>query len=246
MGKIFVVGIGPGGAEDTTPRAQAALAASDVLVGYTTYIDLVRDRYPGKEVIATPMTTEVERCKTCRDLALAGRTVAMVCSGDAGVYGMAGLVHQVCEGCPGLEIRVVPGVTAATAGAALLGAPLIHDFAVVSLSDALTPWEAIAKRLALAAEGDFVLCLYNPTSKRRPDTLKKAAAILLETLPPRTPCGLARRVGREGEESWLCTLEELAAQPADMFTTVFVGNHRTRVIDGRLVTPRGYEEKGTL
>ena len=246
MGKIFVVGIGPGGAEDTTPRAQAALAASDVLVGYTTYIDLVRDRYPGKEVVATPMTTEVERCKTCRDLALAGRTVAMICSGDAGVYGMAGLVCQVCEGSPGLEIQVVPGVTAATAGAALLGAPLIHDFAVVSLSDALTPWEAIAKRLALAAEGDFVLCLYNPASKRRPDTLKKAAAILLEILPPHTPCGLARRVGREGEESRLCTLGELGEQPADMFTTVFVGNRQTRVINGRLVTPRGYEEKGTL
>ena len=179
MGKIYVIGIGPGGAQETTPRAQAALAASDVLVGYTTYIDLVKEHYPGKDTIATPMTTEVARCRTCRDLALKGRTVAMICSGDAGVYGMAGLIHQVCEDAPKLEIEVIPGVTAATAGAALLGAPLVHDFAVISLSDALTSWGTIAKRLELAAEGDFVLCLYNPANKTRPDTLKKAADILL-------------------------------------------------------------------
>ena len=135
MGKIYVVGIGPGGPGDTTPRVEAALAASDVLVGYTTYIQLVRERYPEKEIVATPMTTEVERCRACRELALGGKTVSMVCSGDAGVYGMAGLVHQVCRDFPELEIQVLPGVTAATAGAALLGAPLVHDFAAVSLSD---------------------------------------------------------------------------------------------------------------
>jgi len=246
MGKIYVVGIGPGGAPDTTPRAEAALAASDVLVGYTTYLDLVKDRWPGKETVATPMTTEVERCRTCRDLALAGKTVAMVCGGDAGVYGMAGLVHQVCAGCPEVEIEVVPGVTAATAGAALLGAPLVHDFAVISLSDALTPWDTIQKRLELAAAGDFVICLYNPASKSRPDTLRRAADVLLEYCGPDTPCGLARKVGREGQESWLCTLGELGEQPADMSTTVFVGNSQTQVIGGRLVTPRGYEEKGML
>lgn len=246
MGKIYIVGIGPGGPGDTTPRAEAALAASDVLVGYTTYIDLVRDRYPEKEIIATPMTTEVERCKTCRDLARTGKTAAMVCGGDAGVYGMAGLVHQVCRDCPEVEIRVIPGVTAATAGAALLGAPLIHDFAAVSLSDALTPWETIARRLELAAEGDFVLCLYNPASRRRPDTLRRAAELLLRHRSPDTPCGLARNTGRPGEESWLCTLGELGEQRADMFTTVFVGSSRTQVLNGRLVTPRGYEEKGTL
>lgn len=246
MGKIYIVGIGPGGPGDTTPRAEAALAASDVLVGYTTYIDLVRDRYPEKEIIATPMTTEVERCKTCRDLARTGKTAAMVCGGDAGVYGMAGLVHQVCRDCPEVEIRVIPGVTAATAGAALLGAPLIHDFAVISLSDALTPWGTIEKRLALAAEGDFVICLYNPASKKRPDTLRRARDILLERRDPKTPCGLARSIGRPGETAWLCTLEELGEQGADMSTTVFVGSSRTRVIGGRLVTPRGYEGKGTL
>lgn len=246
MGKIYVIGIGPGGAQETTPRAQAALAASDVLVGYTTYIDLVKEHYPGKDTIATPMTTEVARCRTCRDLALKGRTVAMICSGDAGVYGMAGLIHQVCEDAPKLEIEVIPGITAATAGAALLGAPLVHDFAVISLSDALTPWGTIAKRLELAAEGDFVLCLYNPASRRRPDTLRQAAALLLRHRSPDTPCGLARRVGRPGEEAKICTLRELGEQRADMFTTVFVGSSQTRVVNGRLVTPRGYEQKGTL
>lgn len=246
MGKIYVVGIGPGGPGDTTPRVEAALAASDVLVGYTTYIQLVRERYPEKEIVATPMTTEVERCRACRELALGGKTVSMVCSGDAGVYGMAGLVHQVCRDFPELEIQVLPGVTAATAGAALLGAPLVHDFAAVSLSDALTPWETIARRLELAAEGDFVLCLYNPASRRRPDTLRQAAALLLRHRSPDTPCGLARRVGRPGEEAKICTLRELGEQQADMFTTVFVGSSQTRVVNGRLVTPRGYEQKGTL
>ncbi len=241
MGKIYVVGIGPGGPGDPPPRVEAALAASDVLVGYTTYIQLVRERYPEKEIVATPMTTEVERCRACRELALGGKTVSMVCSGDAGVYGMAGLVHQVCRDFPELEIQVLPGVTAATAGA-----PLVHDFAAVSLSDALTPWETIARRLLLAAEGDFVLCLYNPASKKRPNTLRQAAELLLRRRAPDTPCGLARRIGREGEESWLCTLGELGEQSADMFTTVFVGNSQTQVVNGRLVTPRGYEGKGTL
>lgn len=245
MAKLYVIGLGPGGAGETTPRAEAALGECEVIVGYTAYIDLIRERFPEKQLIATPMTTEVERCKACRDLVLSGKTAAMVCSGDPGVYGMAGLVCQVCEGF-GVEIEVIPGVTAATAGAALLGAPLIHDFAAVSLSDALTPWEEIEARLTLAARGDFVLCLYNPASKRRPDTLRRAADILLKVLPPETPCGLARLVGREGEESRICTLGELGEQPADMFTTVFVGCRRTKVIDGRLVTPRGYERKGTL
>ena len=246
MNKVYVVGIGPGGADQITPRAREAMNRAEVLCGYTVYIDLVRPLYPDKEVFTTPMTRERERCRRCLELARSGRTVAMLCSGDAGVYGMAGLVHQVCRDFPELEIQVLPGVTAATAGAALLGAPLVHDFAAVSLSDALTSWGTIAKRLELAAEGDFVLCLYNPASKTRPDTLKKAADILLGYCGPDTPCGLARRIGREGEESWLCTLGELGEQSADMFTTVFVGNSQTQVVNGRLVTPRGYEGKGTL
>jgi len=246
MGKIYVVGIGPGGAPDTTPRADAALAASDVLVGYNTYIDLIRDRYPNKDIFTSPMTAEVLRCKTCRRLAQEGKTVALVCGGDAGVYGMAGLIHQVCADAKRIQIEVIPGVTAATAGAALLGAPLVNDFAVISLSDALTPWETIQKRLELAAEGDMVLCLSNPASNSRPDTLRQAADILLEYCGPDTPCGLTKSIGREGQKSWLCTLEELGDQPADMTTTVFVGNSQTQIIGGKLVTPRGYEDKEAL
>ncbi len=246
MGKLYIVGLGPGGALDTTPRAEAALRESGVIVGYTAYIDLIRERFPEKELVASGMTTEVARCRLAVDRALEGRTVSVVCSGDAGVYGMAGLILQLCAPCPWLEVEIIPGVTAATAGAALLGAPLGNDFAAVSLSTALTPWETIERRLRAAAGGDFVLCLYNPASRSRPDTLRRAAEVLLELLPPETPCGLARNVSREGEESWLCTLGELPGQRADMFTTVLVGNSRTQVIHGRLVTPRGYEKKGAL
>ena len=245
-GKIYVVGLGPGGADQLTPRAAAALEKCGVLIGYTLYIDLIRDRFPGKELIATPMTTERERCRLCLERALLGQDAAMVCGGDPGVYGMAGLILQLCRDRPEVEVEVIPGVTAATAGAALLGAPLTHDFAAVSLSDALTPWEAIEKRLLLAAEGDFVLCLYNPASRRRPDTLARAAEILLTRLPGERPCGLARRVGREGESWETCLLRELPERQADMFTTVFVGNSRTALINGRLVTPRGYEKRGEL
>ena len=246
MGKIFVIGLGPGGADLTAPRAEAALRESQVIIGYTAYIDLIRERFPDKELIATPMTTEVDRCRLCLEKAREGLTVAMVCSGDAGVYGMAGLLYQLSADIPEIPLEVIPGITAATAGAALLGAPLTNDFAAVSLSDALTPWETIERRLRAAAAGDFVLCLYNPASKKRPDSLRRAAAVLLETLPPQTPCGLARNIARPGEESWLCTLGELGDQPADMFTTVYVGNSQTRVIGGKMVTPRGYEKKGAL
>lgn len=246
MGKLYIVGLGPGGAGDITPRAEAALRESRVIIGYTGYIDLIRDRFPDKEFLASGMTTEVSRCRLAVDRVLEGQTAAMVCSGDAGVYGMASLLLQICAPYPRMEIEIIPGVTAATAGAALLGAPLANDFAAVSLSTALTPWETIEKRLRAAAAGDFVLCLYNPASRKRPDTLRRAAEILLETLSPQTPCGLAQNVSREGERSWLCTLGDLPGQRADMFTTVIVGNSRTRVINGRLVTPRGYEQKGEL
>lgn len=241
--KLYVVGIGPGGADQMTPRACAAIEASDVIAGYTTYIDLVRPLIEGKELLQTPMKREIERCQSARDAALAGKTVAMICSGDAGVYGMAGLMHEVCAAHPDIEIEVVPGITAACAGAAVLGAPLIHDFAVVSLSDLLTPWEKIEKRLACAAQADFCLCLYNPSSKKRADYLKKACDILLTARAPETPCGYVRNIGRPGECGTVCTLAELRETEVDMFTTVFIGNSQTRVIGGKLVTPRGYENK---
>ena len=164
----------------------------------------------------------------------------MVCSGDAGVYGMAGLMYEVGRDYPRVEIQVIPGVTAALGGSALLGAPLGHDFCVISLSDLLTPWEVIEKRLEAAAEADFVLCLYNPASRTRKDHLARACRILLRYREPETLCGLARNIGREGEKIRLLSLEELKNTQADMFTTVFVGSSQTRNIGGRMVTPRGY------
>ena len=241
MNKIFVVGIGPGGREQMTRQALAALDEAQVLCGYTKYIELVRPLYPDKEVCQTPMTRELERCRMALELARSGKTVAMVCSGDAGVYGMAGPLLELARDFPEVEIQVVPGVTAALAGAALLGAPLMHDFCVISLSDLLTPWEQIAARLRCAAQGDFVICLYNPASSRRREHLRRACDILLEYRAPETVCGWTRQLGREGEETRLMTLSQLRDAQADMFTTVFVGSSATRALAGRMVTPRGYE-----
>lgn len=241
--KLYVIGIGPGGADQMTPRARAAIEASDIIAGYTTYIDLVRPLIGDREILQTPMKQEIDRCTRARDAALTGKTVAMICSGDAGVYGMAGLMHEVCADYPELDIEVVPGITAACAGAAVLGAPLIHDFAVISLSDLLTPWEKIEKRLDLAAQADFCICLYNPSSKKRADYLQKACDIMLKSKSLDTPCGYVQNIGRDGERGTVCTLAELRDTSVDMFTTVFVGNSQTRVIGGKLVTPRGYENK---
>lgn len=242
MNKLYLVGLGPGGEAYMTPVARAAMERSDVLCGYTVYIDLVRDLYPDKETYTTPMRQEVERCQWALEQAEQGRTVAMLCSGDAGVYGMAGLVLQLAENRE-VEIEVVPGVTAALSGAAVLGAPLMHDFCVISLSDLLTPWETIVKRLRCAAAGDFAICLYNPRSKHRPEHLRMACEVLLEEKSPDTPCGWVRNIGREGQEHGILTLAELGDAPIDMFTTVFIGSSATQVLHGRMVTPRGYEGK---
>ena len=241
MAKIVVVGLGPGGLSQMTGEAMEALRDSGVIAGYDLYIDLIRGAFPEKRFLWTPMRKEVDRCRLAVEEALKGNTVAMVCSGDAGVYGMAGLIYEVAEQMGEIEIEVVPGVTAALSGAAVLGAPLIHDFAVISLSDLLTPWELIEKRIRLAAEGDFVLCFYNPSSKKRFDYLRKACGLILAHRAPETPAGIVRNIGREGQESRVMTLAELRDTPVDMFTTVFVGNSRTKVIGGKMVTPRGYK-----
>ncbi len=244
MSKLSVVGLGPGAHADLTQKARRALETCDVIAGYTTYVDLVRGEFPHKEYLVTGMRGEVPRCRAAIETALAGRDVALVCSGDPGVYGMAGLVLELaCDmGCSdALEVEVVPGVTAATGGAALLGAPLMHDFCVVSLSDLLTPWEAIERRLRAAAQAGFVICLYNPCSHGRPDHLRHAAQILLEELPGQTVCGIAHNVGRADEGARVLRLDELAQAPADMTSVVFVGNATTRQIAGRMVTPRGYQ-----
>lgn len=241
LNKLYVVGIGPGAYEKMTIEAAEALKNSDVIIGYTVYVDLVKDHFPGKEFLTTPMKKEVERCVMAFEEAVKGKTVSMICSGDAGVYGMAGLMYEVGVGYPSVELTIIPGVTAATGGAAVLGAPLIHDFCLISLSDLLTPWEKIETRLLDAAHGDFVVCLYNPSSKKRHDYLMKACDLMMKYKSPDTVCGTVAQIAREGETAQVMTLRELRDTEVDMFTTVFVGNSQTKNIDGKMVTPRGYK-----
>lgn len=240
MSKLYVVGIGPGSAEDMTVRAMHALDDAQVIAGYGVYTDLVKPLFPDKEYLATPMRKEAERCRMAIEAAQSGKSVAMISSGDAGVYGMAGLILEMAEGLSDIEVEVIPGVTAALSGAAVLGAPLGHDFAVISLSDLLTPWDLIEKRLDLAAQADMCIAIYNPSSVKRADYLRRACEILLRHASPQTVCGVVRNIGREGEAMQVMTLAQLREYQADMFTTVFIGSSRTCVIDGRMVTPRGY------
>lgn len=240
MNRIYVVGIGPGSYDMMTIQAVKALESCDVIVGYTVYVDLVKEYFPQKEMMATPMKKEVERCRLAFEEASKGKNVAMVCSGDAGVYGMAGLMYEIGTEYPDCEVTVIPGVTAAVAGGAVLGAPLIHDFALISLSDLLTPWEKIEMRLECAAKADFVICLYNPSSKKRYDYLQKACDLVLRHKSPETVCGLVTNIGRDKEAYRILSLKELRDTQTDMFTTVFIGNSQTKAVDGRMVTPRGY------
>ena len=240
MSKLAVVGIGPGNYENMTIRADRALRECDVIVGYTVYVDLVKERYADKEFLTTPMLREVERCEMALETARGGKSVAMICSGDSGIYGMAALVYELRGENSEPEVEVVPGLTAACSGGAVLGAPLTHDFAVISLSDRLTPWETIENRLRCAAEGNFAIAIYNPASHGRPDHLKRACDILLRFLPEERLCGIVRNIGREGQSSRILTLGELQAADVDMFCTVFVGNSSTKVVNGALITPRGY------
>ena len=240
MNKIMVVGIGPGNYEQMTIQAAECLKSCDVIVGYTVYVDLVREHFPGKEFLTTPMRREAERCVLAFEEAKKGKTVAMICSGDAGVYGMSGLMFEIGKDYPGIQVEVIPGVTAALSGAAVLGAPLIHDFCLISLSDLLTPWEKIEKRLLCAAEADFAVCLYNPSSKKRYDYLQKACDLVMKYQSPDTVCGIVGYIAREGEVSRVMTLKELRDTQVDMFTTVFIGNSQTKELHGKMVTPRGY------
>ena len=238
--KIYVVGLGPGGLNEMTFRAKKVLDSTDVIVGYKVYVDLIKADFPGKKFISTGMRGEVERCKQALQEALKNQVVAVISSGDAGVYGMAGIMCQVAAEHPELDIEVVPGITAACSGAAVLGAPLISDFCLISLSDLLTPWEKIARRLECAAQGDFGICLYNPASSKRPDYLARACDLILKYQPASTPAGIVRNIGREGQFFKLTTLGNLGTEKVDMFSTVIIGNSQTRVINGRLVTSRGY------
>ena len=238
---VFAVGLGPGGPQFLTAQAQSALQQAEVLCGYTVYLDLIRPYFPDKTFYSTGMTKEIDRCRWALETARSGKTVALVCSGDAGVYGMASPLLELAEQFPAVTVEIVPGLTAALSGGAVLGAPLAHDFCVISLSDRLTPWVVIEKRLAAAAMGDFCVALYNPSSKGRPDYLEKAVRILLENgKSSETVCGLVRNIGREGQSHVILPLAQLEHTPVDMFTTVFIGNAQTRELQGRMVTPRGY------
>ena len=242
MAELYVVGVGPGDAANLTGAARTALDKAELICGYTVYAELLRPQYPDKKYYTTGMTGEMERCRHCLERAAAGETVALVCSGDAGVYGMAGPVLELAPAYPDAAVTVIPGVTAALSGGALLGAPLGHDFCAISLSDRLTDWALIEKRLRMAARGDFAICLYNPASRQRRDYLQRACDILLEEKRGDTVCGLARMIGRDGESFRVLSLKALRDAQADMFTTVFIGSSRTREIGGRMVTPRGYRK----
>ena len=240
MNKIYVIGIGPGSYEQMTIKVAEALKKCDVIVGYTVYVDLLREYFGEKEFLTTPMRQEVRRCEMAFEEAAKGRTTAMVCSGDAGIYGMAGLMYEIGEKYPDIELEIIPGVTAAIGGAAVLGAPMSHDCCLISLSDLLTPWEKIEKRLLAAAQADFVICLYNPSSKKRADYLDKACDLMLRYKSEDTVCGVVKNIAREGEAMQILSLKELLKTAVDMFSTVFIGNCDTKVIDGKMVTPRGY------
>ena len=240
MNKIYVIGIGPGSYEQMTIKAAEALKKCDVIVGYTVYVDLLREYFGEKEFLTTPMRQEVRRCEMAFEEAAKGRTTAMVCSGDAGIYGMAGLMYEIGEKYPDIELEIIPGVTAAIGGAAVLGAPMSHDCCLISLSDLLTPWEKIEKRLLAAAQADFVICLYNPSSKKRADYLDKACDLMLRYKSEDTVCGVVKNIAREGEAMQILSLKELQKTAVDMFSTVFIENCDTKVIDGKMVTPRGY------
>jgi precorrin-3B C17-methyltransferase len=232
------------------------LTACDPIVGYTTYIDLIRPLIDGKQVISTGMTREVDRVEAAIESVLQGNTTAVVSSGDAGIYAMAGLILEICqkrglalvhatgeERPEKLQIEIIPGIPALAAGAALLGAPLTHDFAVISLSDLLTPWETIAQRLAAAAQADFVIVIYNPKSRRRPENLARACGIIGRYRPPDTPAGIVTGASRPNQRVQVATLAELPQAAVDMQTILFIGNSATSTYEGFMVTPRGYARK---
>lgn len=244
-GVMYVVGMGPGALGQMTGEALEALNRCQVIAGYTVYVDLIREHFPHKKFLTTAMTKEEERCRMALQCCMEGSHTAMICSGDAGVYGMAGLMLELSVEYPGVKVEIVPGVTAACAGASVLGAPLMHDFAVISLSDRLTPLDVIWKRVEMAAEADFVICIYNPASKGRPDYFRQACERILRYRSGDTVCGLVFKIGRDGQGREVLPLGEIKDRKVDMFTTVYIGSSHTKEIGPYMVTPRGYRyEKG--
>lgn len=237
MAKVYVVGIGPGGKEHMTLKALETIRKCDVIVGYTFYMELIKDMLTGKKIIKTGMKGEMERCRIALEEAEKGYETCIISTGDPGLYGMAGPVLELAEG---IEVEVIPGVTSSFCAAAEAGAPIMHDFCAISLSDLLTPWEVIEKRLHMAASADFVIALYNPKSKGRQENIKKAADIILKYMKPETPAALVKNAGREGNERRIVTLGSIDYGFIDMMTVVIIGNSSTYIKDGRMITPRGY------
>lgn len=238
-GKLYVVGIGPGSNDLLTVRALKAVQESEVIIGYKFYVELIADMCKGKEVVNSFMTKEIERCKISIEQAEAGKIVSLVSGGDAGIYGMAGPVMELAVD-KDIEVEIIPAVSANNAAAALLGAPVMHDHCSISLSDRLTPWELIEKRLHLAAEGDFVISLYNPKSKGRPDYINKAKDIFLKYKSPETIVGVVKNAERENQSIVITDLEKMLEYDIDMFTVIIIGNGNTKKINNKMITPRGY------
>lgn len=238
---LYVIGLGPGKEDLMSGEALQAIEDCDIIVGYSTYMRLILHLVQGKELVATGMRREIERCQKAIDLALeTGKNVGVVSSGDAGVYGMAGLILELIDKDADLEVKVIPGITASIGAAAIMGAPLMNDFCHISLSDLMTPMPVIEKRLHAAAQGDFVICLYNPRSKGRPDHLSNALKIIAQYKSEETIVGIGKDIGRKQEEYILTTIKDLDETLVDMTTIVIVGNKETYVKNGRMVTPRGY------
>ncbi|MDO5028563.1 MAG: precorrin-3B C(17)-methyltransferase [Bacillota bacterium] len=241
MKKLYVIGIGPGGKERMTQEALKALADSEVIVAYTPYLAYVADYIGDKETYTSGMKKEIERCQKAIDFAREGRTTSILSTGDAGLYGMAGPILELLKEDQEVEVQLVPGVTSVFSAAAELGAPIMHDLAIISLSDLMTPWELIQKRVDLAAQGDFVIGLYNPRSKGRPDHLKTAIEIMLKHKSPSTPVGVVKNSGRDNTEKWITSLGDLDYEKVDMLTVLIIGNKASYVDGDRMVTPRGYD-----
>ena len=245
-GRIYVVGIGPGSTEHLTPAAKNAIQDSEIIVGYKTYLDLIRELTGDKEIMSSGMRQEVDRCSKAVELARLGKKVAVICSGDPGIYAMAGLVFEIIKNqstdrMPAIE--VIPGIPALSSCAARLGAPLMHDFASISLSDLLTPWELIEKRIVAASSADFVIVIYNPKSKGRKEHINKARDIILRFRPAQTPVGIVRSAMRDEEEITITDLGNMSGHKIDMQSTVIIGNSQTFTWNNRMVTPRGYTGK---
>ena len=237
MATLFLVGIGPGGKEYLTLKAIDAFAKSQVIIGYSFYLELIQEFLAGKTIVSSGMTQELDRCRQAIEYVKQGQNTCLISTGDPGLYGMAGPALELAEE---IDIEVIPGISAAFAAAAEVGAPLMHDMCAISLSDLLTPWELILTRLACAAQADFVIALYNPKSHGRPHHIEQAVEILLRYKAPQTPVASVKNAGRTGAEHRLTTLAAMEYEFIDMKTVVIIGNAHTYIKDGRMITPRGY------